>query len=182
MAKLDLLFEQFNQRFWKGRKPRYRVKLVRLPSDGYCDIARRTIFVRRGLTGRRLRRTLLHEMCHIGCPHHGARFQARLLCLGELGEAWARHEVEALRQAQPWNAMMRELKTRIVLAAAQGQPYSRAAVQALAAPWGLTAAELLQRAPWIAATWRNAGQGKLKGKAWKMLWQANRRPPSRSAR
>jgi hypothetical protein len=181
MAKLDRLFDQYNGQFWNGRKPRYRVRYARLPSDGFCDVARRTILVQRGLTGQRLRRVLLHEMCHIGCPHHGARFQARLLRLAEQGEAWAIHEVEALRQTQPWNAMMRDLKTHIVLAAARGQPYARAAVGSLAAPWGLTAAELLSRAPWVPAAWRNASQGNLRGKGWKALWRANRRPVARDA-
>ena len=40
----------------------------------------------------RLRQALLHEMCHIGEPYHGRRFQAKLARLAAAGESWAEKE------------------------------------------------------------------------------------------
>lgn len=73
------MFARFNRDYFGGRKPRYRV--LRGPlrlSGGYCDTERRRILVRSGIEGDALAAILLHEMCHIGCPGHGRRFQDRI--------------------------------------------------------------------------------------------------------
>jgi hypothetical protein len=74
---LTEMFARFNRDYFGGRKPRYRV--LRQPwRGGYCDIERRRILLPLGMEGDELAAVLLHEMCHIGCPYHGRRFQERM--------------------------------------------------------------------------------------------------------
>jgi hypothetical protein len=95
------LFDALNQQFFGGRLPAYTVReRQRIPGMGEeqvgkCDDLRRTIWLISGLAPDMRRQTLLHEMCHVGCPgFHGKRFQKRLLKLAALGEEWAREEAE----------------------------------------------------------------------------------------
>lgn len=99
---LNRLFDQFNRTFFHGRLQKYRVrraahrKLVKMTNYhllcGYYDEKTLTLWISVNLKGKWLRRTILHEMCHIGIPNHGKKFQARLSRLAKAGEAWA--EVE----------------------------------------------------------------------------------------
>jgi GNAT superfamily N-acetyltransferase len=73
------MFDRFNRDYFGGRKPRYRV--LRYPlrrTRGCCDTKRRRILIAQWLEGNMLTATLLHEMCHIGCPAHGRLFQDRI--------------------------------------------------------------------------------------------------------
>ena len=80
MNDLTEMFARFNRDYFGGRKPRYRV--LRYPllnyGRGYCDIERRRILIAHGIEGDVLAATLLHEMCHIGCPGHGRLFRDRI--------------------------------------------------------------------------------------------------------
>jgi hypothetical protein len=134
------LFEQLNQRFFRGRLPRYTVRLSTLGfagAHGRCRPQARTILIARGLPADLARRTLLHEMCHIGSLGHGRRFQAKLARLAAQGERWAgrervlyerisrqraplsaevRYVLEALARQDPdlpWAAVRRFLLTRV---------------------------------------------------------------------
>jgi hypothetical protein len=103
--QLQGLFDLYRRSYFAGRLPRYKVSLatrhVTGPGHrGECLTATRTLFISPGIDSEAQRRTLLHEMCHIGCPSHGARFQARLRTLAEKhGEGWA--AVEAAQYGSP---------------------------------------------------------------------------------
>ncbi len=90
------LFDELNRKYWRGRLPRYRViqRATLHGLQGRCNNARRTILLAPHPSPEPLRLTLLHEMCHIGTPYHGRRFQANLERLACQGEAWARFNVE----------------------------------------------------------------------------------------
>jgi hypothetical protein len=77
--------------------PAYRIQFARFEirgQKGKCDTARRMIRLSREFQDDPdgLRRELLHEMCHIGSPGHGRRFQAKLARLAAAGESWAEKE------------------------------------------------------------------------------------------
>lgn len=82
---------------------------------GVCDDARRIILLRRELDPVKVRRVLLHEMCHVGLPSHGPshgrRWQARMLRAAEMGETWAAEEVEMYRtRSEGWHDGIAEIK------------------------------------------------------------------------
>ena len=108
---LDRLFDDLNRSLFDGQLPKYRVRR-REPQNGeygWIDDAARTIWVCRLCD---LRKTLLHEMCHIGADGHGRRFRARLRHLVRRGETWAQEERAYYLQralglkADPWIAFL----------------------------------------------------------------------------
>lgn len=93
--QLDALFDEANQKFFRRCLPKYRLvfagEQVLGAADGRCWQAQRTIRIAERLKPdpARVYRTLLHEMCHHGCPHHGKRFMTKLERLAAMGETWA---------------------------------------------------------------------------------------------
>jgi SprT-like family len=158
---LTALYHELNQRFFGGRLPRYRVTFARPRVSGWhgeCFPAQRLIRLRRGLTGEELRRTLLHEMCHIGAPDHGRRWQAKLARLGEQGETWVQDELEGYQQNPlTWPQLLAELKDGLEDLAHQDPRPSLATLRRYAADT-LTCqpGEVLRKVPWLPAAWRNA--------------------------
>ncbi len=78
------LFDEFNERCFGGKLPRFRVTQVSFFPDniyGECLEKRRLIRLRRGLDPLMQRTALFHEMCHIGARGHGRRFTARVLAV-----------------------------------------------------------------------------------------------------
>jgi hypothetical protein len=82
-------FETYNQRFFGGRLPAYRIVLTdRGPGfRGLWCKKEREIHLRMSLQGMDLRRTLLHEMAHASVRRggHGKVWLAEMLRLAELG-------------------------------------------------------------------------------------------------
>ena len=156
------LYEELNRDLFKGRLPRFRVTLCgskHLPgaSPGECLEGRRLIRLRRGLEPEGLRRWLLHEMCHIGVPDHGLRFQTRLLRLADQGESWALEEVKGIREAPSWNHAMANLRGKLDDVAGQvPRPRFTQLLRWLADDFGMPPGKLLQSAPWIRAAWKKA--------------------------
>jgi WLM domain len=154
------LYHELNQRYFGGRLPRFRVTFTQPRVSGWHGEifpARRLIRLRRGLTGDELRRTLLHEMCHIGAPHHGQRFQAKLARLVAQGEAWAQQELEIYQQPQlTWTKLIAEVKETLEEFAYHDPRPSFTAIRRYAADT-LTCqpGEVLRKAPWLQAAWRN---------------------------
>ncbi len=75
--RLSHLFQRYNQLYWNGQLPEYRIAPV---SDlgsflGRCDARTRTIQidVAKHKSARELRSTLLHEMCHLSAHRNGSR-------------------------------------------------------------------------------------------------------------
>ena len=75
--RLSRLFQRYNQLYWSGKLPVYRIVPV---SDlgsflGRCDARTRTIEidVAKHKSARELRSTLLHEMCHVAAHRNGSR-------------------------------------------------------------------------------------------------------------
>jgi hypothetical protein len=90
MANLNCLFDEANQRWFGGKLRRRKVRWSSFPHKqhgqrGLYDIKRRTIYIRRGLPIEDLLPVLLHEMCHIGCHHHGKQFVAKMARLKSMG-------------------------------------------------------------------------------------------------
>lgn len=158
------LYKELNARFFRGRLPRFLVTLSAMaPSHhGSCYEKRRLISLNRHLESdpELFRRTLLHEMCHIGIPDHGQRFQRRLLKLATLGESWAREEAEDYRLRCPsWSAEMANLRGKLdEYAALSPRPRPRfpSLVRFLASDLGLKSPDLLRRAPWLRPAWTRA--------------------------
>ena len=103
VEQLRAHFDDYRARYFPGRLRRYQVVLTdRFPDDhpgeGYCDTTRNVIYVRQGMDAQPTRRTLLHEMCHVGCPGHGKKFQQRLRALAAQGEAWAEDEAKQCQE------------------------------------------------------------------------------------
>ena len=107
---LDQLFDELNRVFFEGRLPKYRVRRCEPHSreHGFIDNAAATIWI---CASPDPRKTLLHEMCHIGTPGHGRLFRAKLRRLARLGETWAQaerayylHEAIGMN-ADEWNVL-----------------------------------------------------------------------------
>lgn len=79
-------FDKFNQTYWGGRLPRYRVIVsTRYGGQGMCLKDARRIWLTPGLNGS-LEKVLLHEMCHAAASgYHGEKWLAEMLRLAELG-------------------------------------------------------------------------------------------------
>jgi hypothetical protein len=91
------LYDELNARHWAGRLPRCRVlRRARLTALGTYRRATRTIVLLTSLAADRLRRVMLHEMCHVATHDehdpHGARWLAELARLAAAGEPLAREE------------------------------------------------------------------------------------------
>jgi hypothetical protein len=74
--RLSQLFQRYNQLYWSGKLPEYRiVDAPTLGCLGRCDPRRRTIEidVQKHKSERELRSTLLHEMCHVAAHRNGSR-------------------------------------------------------------------------------------------------------------
>ena len=165
-------FEDFNRRYFRGRLPSYRVIVTerfrtRMAGTWYgeSDDATRTIRLRAGLpdhsTGTALRdpswpKVLLHEMCHIGHPGHGKRWQARMQKLAHLGEEWARTEAAEYRgQQSPKTSLTAEIKKCLEDLTSQRElPSWRSALRATAYELGRPGREILHIAPWAPSVWK----------------------------
>ena len=160
-SPLSRLFDSFNKTFFRGRLPKYRVRLriLRRCLDdeyGHCDDHKRIIYIDRGLDPESERRTLLHEMCHIGTRGHGKRFQAKLARLAQLGESWAEEErteyEEALRPRRSLTALVKS-EIKDVAMAQPDLPWLKAR-KLICLVVCKTPAELRRIAPWARAQWK----------------------------
>lgn len=172
-TKASLLFDELNRRYWRGRLPKYRVirrDLSRDELDGYCDDNRRTIVLHKDLADEDLRRTLLHEVCHIGSgPKHGPRFQRKLDRLIKLGESKLLGDVEcydgtaftryAANLPHPVNkisfrqAVISEIDSFAI------DQYRRRWPRVLryfARKYEMTPAQFQRKAPWAERVWRES--------------------------
>jgi hypothetical protein len=155
------LYHELNRRFFGGKLPRYRVTFAqarRSGWDGECFPDRRLIQLRRGLAGDELRRSLLHEMCHIGAPGHGRRFLAKLARLVDQGEAWAQEELERYQHTQhTWTDLIAQVKDALEETAYE-HPRPRFTVirSGVANILCCEPGQVLQKVPWLKAAWRNA--------------------------
>jgi hypothetical protein len=105
------LFDTYNQRFFGGRLPPYRIILSDRYSSGMHGICRkkqREILLRTSLPDKELPRVLLHEMAHAAVPKsgHGKLWLAEMLRLAEMG-APTREDWETY-QNPPKTARLRE--------------------------------------------------------------------------
>jgi SprT-like family len=155
------LYHELNQRYFGGRLPRYRVTLAQPRVSGWhgeCFPSRRLIRLARGLTEEMLQRTLLHEMCHIGAPGHGQRFQAKLAHLVAQGVPWAQEELEGYQHPQlTWRELIHEVKDVLDdLASRQPRPTFAAIRRSAADTLCCRPGEVLHKAPWLEAAWRKS--------------------------
>jgi len=163
---LNTLFRELNQDLFCGRLPKYRVVLADLgTAHGRCLPERRLIRLDKQVAEDfdKLRRTLIHEMCHHGCPHHGKRFLAKLARLSEMGEEWAAEEADEYRNSPSWNDEMREVKVLIEEFARRAKRDKRCsfdlARRQVCRRLEMTPREVDRKIPWLKSTWRNATRG-----------------------
>jgi len=162
---LASLFQELNERFFGGRLPRYRVVFSSSQRTSYQAGAirpeKRLIQVNRIYASslERVRRILLHEMCHHRSVGHGKGWQSEMLRLASMGETWAKEEIQAYRG---WSRgkVMKRLRKRItdVVAdyAGRGLPVRFQTVVRLLAPeFGKSPSELVRLAPWLGSAYRN---------------------------
>ena len=112
VKRLDLLFNELNQKFFAGRLRRYKVRRCRLPNlEGRCDNKNRIIRLSSSLQESEVRRTLLHEMCHVrgGGNHHGRKWANEMLRLAAAGESWVEEDLK--RFSDPRETFRRFVKT-----------------------------------------------------------------------
>jgi len=98
-ARMQEMFAELNRKYWSGRLRSCKVRFVTFRISGQCGEYRsetKTILIRRGLSEQELIGTLLHEMCHIGCPRHAAKFRAKLTRLRKIGAPLASADLGAL--------------------------------------------------------------------------------------
>jgi hypothetical protein len=155
---LTALYDALNSQFFDGRLPRYRVRR-RTPrwygELGECDDGSRTIFVAPNLNAEEERRVLLHEMCHIETPGHGARFRTKLKRLARMGEKWAESErlqyEEACRVALPLTAEIKHIIEDIAVEHPH-LPWPRV-LQMISNEVCRAPQEVLRVAPWVPQVW-----------------------------
>lgn len=174
---LAKLYDELNKKFFRRRLPVYRVICKNLPwgLHGHCNSQERIIFLKKGLGQEDLRCTLLHEMCHIGTPGHGKRFQAKLTRLSEMGETWAKEELRLYETGETWNQSIRGLRLNLEEWVLQSpRPRFSSIVRFIANDWGMTSHELLQKVPWLRAAWQKVCQESKEHKRLKKLYSKKR--------
>ena len=110
-SDLHALYQEFNQQFFSGRLPDFRVRVsLAVDGGGVCYPKRRIIFMCPNTNPDETRKILLHEMCHIETlgeeNSHGPAFQAQLMDLYYQGEQWAFGEVEAYQKVATWDVLV----------------------------------------------------------------------------
>ena len=160
------MFEQLNSAYFAARLPAYDVTFSRrLPGGRYtmgrCDDKRRAIRISSELASswKQVRETLLHEMCHIGDPFHGKRFQEKLRMLASRGEAWALEEERDCARTT-WPQIQARTKADLFDLALglsrRGNGVPERLTQRVANRIGWSLGELRKSMPWVDRTWRNA--------------------------
>ena len=156
-AELQALYEQFNERYFRRRLPRYRVRVSdSAPAHGECRPKSHLILLR-PMEPELQRQVLLHEMCHIGTSGHGPRFKAKLQAVADQGEPYARRELEAIRAAPPWNLEMANLRTKLdEIAYLFPRWRFNQLLKWAAMTLGISPSEVREKVPWLKASWRTA--------------------------
>ncbi len=159
-TELRELFEDLKARYFSRRLRGYRVALVeRVPrkhvtTSGYCDNRRRILYVVAGRDDETIRRTLLHEMCHVGSSAHGKVFCAKLRRLAEQGEAWAEDEARGLEE-QPWRQPAQLVRVRLEdIAEDMPETSWKDVLRYVARDMSRTQKEIRRIAPWGARVWK----------------------------
>src|SRR5215472_1627551 len=88
--ELRRLFAEFNQRYFGGRLPKYRLRselyMTRLGEVGRCHIRQRLIRINRSLKDDEAISCLLHEMAHAATTeHHRKPWKAEMIRLRHAG-------------------------------------------------------------------------------------------------
>lgn len=163
-SEAQRLYEELNRRYFRGRLPHYRVRFVRrlFPDSagtfyGRCDSDRKLILLRhdRAPGAPTLRQSLLHEMCHIGAPGHGKRWQAKMRRLAALGETWAEQEAaryaEEIRHRRPFAAQIKDFLEQLAYTEIAYRWPTVLRLTALEV--GKKPRDLLHVAPWVRNVW-----------------------------
>ncbi|MDP6719465.1 MAG: DUF45 domain-containing protein, partial [Pirellulaceae bacterium] len=130
---------------------------------GYCDSKKRVIQLAGELADdpALLRKALIHEMCHHGCPSHGKKFLAKLDRLAAMGEEWAADEAKMYRDSPSWNEEMQRVRQSLEEIADDCVRSSRKTAfghirSQFAQEFGFSQHELGKKVPWLRASWKNA--------------------------
>jgi hypothetical protein len=88
---LQEMFVALNLGFFDGKLPAHRMRWRKMKYHGGMCISKKKTIVMNSILKKqpiKLRRVLLHEMCHIGADGHGRLFCNNLLRLWNKGERW----------------------------------------------------------------------------------------------
>jgi hypothetical protein len=154
------LFDTYNQRYFGGRLPPYRIVLSNLNDDGTCrtdgECRKETleIHLRTGLQVSDVPLVLLHEMAHAASSSgHGKEWEAEMLRLAELAvptrEEWNAYQgptigtKDIMAEAYdggagtevPWSVVRYEIGRRYGLTDDRGKSVSKAAAKTLRRCW-----------------------------------------------
>ncbi|MCA1563246.1 MAG: hypothetical protein LC804_24340 [Acidobacteria bacterium] len=142
---------------WRVR-PGYRASIASPDVLGYCDDARRLIWISPGLADDELDLAIVHEIVHaVAEPGHGRRFVARLRSAadsagdrGLVALAAALRDEAAAYESTP-RMRARDVYLEIEDAAREGAP-----LQDVAAELGMTLAQMLRRYPRAQGVYKRA--------------------------
>jgi hypothetical protein len=96
-SRLQLLFDRYNELYWGGRLPRYKVVVSTKHGTGCCDKKHKEIYFNESATDEtQLKNTLLHEMAHAAAKgnFHGPIWRAQMKRLLTLGAPVAPEDLE----------------------------------------------------------------------------------------
>src|SRR5262245_57451661 len=89
MNYAETLFQRFNQQYFNGRLPEYRIILSELGfgCHGECRKKERELYIDASKHGEELTKVLLHEMAHAAVPRkgHGKAWLAEMERLANMG-------------------------------------------------------------------------------------------------
>lgn len=158
MTQLQQFFDDYNQQFFRGRLPKYRVRISHsIHSYGECCSQDHVILLSWRVPKKELRQYLLHEMCHIGCLDHGKRFKSKLQKLADQGEEWAVEEIRLYREALTWNQEMANVKKRLEkIALNPSRPTFSQVNKHFAENLGLSPTVMRKKVPWLRPAWKKA--------------------------
>jgi hypothetical protein len=154
-------FDELNQRYWSGRIPQYKVRVVKRidasEPSGLIQRRDRTIWIRRD-EHQVMVQYLVHEMCHAATnDYHGPKFQTEIRRLHNLGAPVADEDLD-WSKAIAINHITREQAENAAMDIFADNPELRldTAFRLYATSIGLTAKGLQHSHPWIRGSFRKA--------------------------
>jgi hypothetical protein len=152
MNSLDALFQELRAKYFPGRLLGYRVTWWSFGSShklGECVSKSRILRIQKGLTGEHLVETLLHEMSHVGSPHHGENFRAGIERLKSLGAPIA--ETDTKPGIPAAKLLIDDLEAiAIDCPSAQWKDVKRHLANSL----GISGKALIRGYPWVKKRWK----------------------------
>ncbi len=163
-AELQRMFEEFNDRFFSGKLPRFRVVMHKTGVGalrGNVDPARRTVHLY-PMPDNEVPAYLLHEMCHVAAGSwRGKLFRREMNRLRRSKEQWvakwAIAELEVYRISPTWNQEMASIRNNLLeCAELSRRPSITKLERNFAGDLGMPVPKFRRQVPWLRQTWKKA--------------------------